>query len=190
MKGKGFLLGALAICLTMVVAGCGDSSKKEATNATAKTQATEKASAVPVTATDSSSATTTPKATKAPEKKKKLTKDEQVALDYFNIYINSSDTEARAKFVEEQVVDEMKPLFQLSDGSVADESEKMPSPEVKGNIRYTGDGTLDGRAILISNSEGKEAIVITSDGKYMITLFPDVEMTKETYDLARKQFKS
>ncbi|MBP1994053.1 hypothetical protein [Paenibacillus eucommiae] len=164
----------LWIALIVIIAGCSTPSTKE-------TGATTTPSASPETnVTESPSASTSPspevKETEKPEQSKdnnakgksKLSKNEELALEYVNVFLNGEDKEAKDKFVKDHVVPEIQPVFEMAaalGGGPADQGDSTyVNPLVMESVNYDTDGEK-AEVILIQADEGKELMIMIIEGK-------------------------
>ncbi|MGZ9585536.1 hypothetical protein [Paenibacillus marinisediminis] len=120
--------------------------------------------------------------------------DEKLAVDYINSFMNATDVEAKKKFVEENVHPDIKPLFQLGQSNVLEESEMLKDPKVIESIDYEEKGKK-GTLVLINgsvNGEQNEIIVLILEGKlgFAFNSNVDNEALKKTYDEMRSEFKA
>lgn len=121
-------------------------------------------------------------------------KDEALALDYINTYLNGTDKEAKEKFVEEKVHPEAMPLFAMGIGLVTPEKNMYKNPKVIESTEYEKDGEKGTLVLLSGTVDGKdkEMIVLTMDGKIGFGFEPDSksESMKKSYDEMRSKFKT
>lgn len=95
---------------------------------------------------------------------KELAPYELLAMDYINILINGSDSEAKKKFVEEKVRDDVKSVFELMASLGVEEENMLKKPMVIGSSKYQSDG-LKGTITLIRSEDNKETIVLILEDK-------------------------
>lgn len=162
-----------------ILTGCGNNA--EVTGAEVDQEATEGTTNAPETSA-------TPEPTKEP-KAKKLAKDEQIALDYVNIYINGTDAEANKKFVADHIHPDAIPLFSMG-VDIIDESDNMSNPTVKGSAKYD-DPDLKGVITLVEDDNGAGVIVLSVDGKIAMAYSSSdtVEEMKAAYDEMKAKIK-
>ncbi|NMM52167.1 hypothetical protein [Paenibacillus aquistagni] len=126
--------------------------------------------------------------------KKELSKDEALAVEYINTYLNGTDIEAKKKFVEDNVHPEIKSLFQLGQSTVSEESSMYKEPQVIESDDYESDG-MKGTLVLIQgvvDGEKHEIIILVMEGKIGFE-FKDSgvsEETKKNFDQLRSKFKT
>ncbi|TQR47117.1 hypothetical protein [Paenibacillus popilliae] len=121
-------------------------------------------------------------------------KDEAVALDYINTYLNGTDKEAKKKFVEEKVHPEAMPLFAMGMSLVTPEKNMYKNPKVIESTEYEKDGEKATLVLLTGTVDGKdkEIIILTMDGKVGFGFTPDSnsEDMKKNYEEMRSKFKT
>lgn len=103
-----------------------------------------------------------PEPTKEPVKE--LSNDEQLALDYVNIFINNSDVNDRKKFLEERIREDVFTVFALGVGMKTSEEGKFQNPKVLDKTEYNASG-LDGNLILIGSDNGIQLIAFVVEEK-------------------------
>ncbi|WP_270167322.1 hypothetical protein [Paenibacillus sp. SYP-B4298] len=123
----------------------------------------------------------------------KTSASEQLALDYVHVFVNGSDQEARKKFVENNVHEEMKPLFELglkaSEANGDEATNTFPNPKVVKSINYEEKGDkMD--AVLLKGDADVEMIVINVDSKFGMAFRSDAEdgLSKAGFEQLRKKF--
>ncbi|WP_336772284.1 hypothetical protein [Paenibacillus sp. MMO-58] len=170
-KFKSLSMSVLIVTVAAVVmSGCG-STKEDATPATSTA----------VTSTAPASPTPSPEA-------KKLSKEEQIALDYVNIYLNGSDAEAKKKFLADEVREDVQQLFQLGVEAVPAADELYGDPEVMDSVDYETDG-MKGKLVLVNSSKG-ELIALVLEGKLgFVFINGDDEQSKKNFAGMKKEFK-
>lgn len=171
-----------------LLAGCSkDTNEKDTPTPTATTTTTP---AEQVKETKEPTKEPTPTASPEAKKDKKRTADEQLSLDYINVYLNGTDVEAKKKFVEDNVRDDMKPLFTLGANSVTEENEMYKNPVVEGSADYDTSG-VKGTAVLIKNDSEKELIALVFEGKLGIVFnSEDTDVSvKKSFDDMRSKIK-
>jgi len=121
-------------------------------------------------------------------------KDEALALDYINTYLNGTDKEAKKKFVEEKVHPEAMPLFAMGISLEIPEKSMYKNPKVIESTEYEKDGEKATIVLLSGTVDGKdkEMIVLTMDGKIGFGFESDSksESMKKNYDEMRSKFKT
>lgn len=154
MKIKAFLCIVATIVL---LTGCGSSKSNSEEKNTTSTEVTQPSEA---TADSSKTAAATP----VPEKK--LSESEKLALDYVEIFLNGSDIEAKKKFVSENILPDVQPIFQMAESNVTPENNKLKNASVIESADYTDkDGGKD-KIVLIQgekSSSSSELIVFIKD---------------------------
>jgi len=179
---------AIVLTLVAVLAACGSNKKENA-----------EPTVTPVSATPSNAVSTEPSETteSSPSSEpspsaKELSDEENMALDYINVYINGSDLDAKKSFVEEKVHADVKSVFQLAANSETPEKNKLLKPEVNGSVDYESEGKK-GKLVLIQGEKSgaaSEFIVLIMEGKVGWAFSPDEknEDLKEQFNKMRKLF--
>lgn len=116
-------------------------------------------------------------------------KHEQLALDYINQFVNSSDAEEKAKFLEDHIHPEIQPLFQLGLNAVSNEDSQYVNAKVLGSSEYNEEDVVDGAIVLISADGDKEAIVLINEGKIAFLFTPTSELIQGGYEELKAQIK-
>jgi len=120
---------------------------------------------------------------------KKLTASEQIAIDFINLFRNSSEVEAKQKFIEDSVHPEMQPLFSMLVNAETDEDTMLLNPQVVKSTTYAIDGEDDGELVLVKADNQKEVIILISESKFAWLFEADVEETKQAYEELKTNFK-
>lgn len=124
MKIKAFLCIVATIVL---LTGCGSSKSNSEEKNTTSTEVTQSEA----TADSLKTAAATP----VPEKK--LSESEKLALDYVEIFLNGSDIEAKKKFVSENILPDVQPIFQMAESTETPENNKLKNASVIESADYT-----------------------------------------------------
>ncbi|OBZ13326.1 hypothetical protein [Bacillus sp. FJAT-26390] len=126
----------------------------------------------------------------AANEEKKLTAGEQLSLDYVNVFLNGSDLDAKKKFVEEKVHNDVKPVFNLAAAAETAEENKLLNPKLIESIEYEEEG-VKGSVNLIHADGDKEIIMMITEGKIMwgYTSTDEDEQTKVAFNELRSKFK-
>ncbi len=178
MKIKAYLCIVATIVL---LTGCGSSKSNLEEKNTTSTEVTQSEAT-----TDSSK---TAAATPVPEKK--LSKSEKLALDYVEIFLNGSDIEAKKKFVSENILPDVQPIFQMTESTETPENNKLKNVSVIESADYTNkDGEKD-KIVLIKgekSSSSSELIIFIKDDKIGWG-YSSNDKNKEPFNEMRKFFK-
>ncbi|ACT00236.1 hypothetical protein [Paenibacillus sp. JDR-2] len=176
---------ALSLITAAILGGCGGNNNEPAKEAKA-TVAAESPSM--------EAATATPEVTQepsSPQEAKKLSADEQLALDYVNIYLNGTDREAAKKFVSEKIRPDTQSIFALGQDATPSEENMFKNPVVVASEDYETSG-LKGKVVLVQSKDdtSKELIVLNMEGKlgFVYAQSDDAE-TQANFDDMRKLFK-
>ncbi|MNB83173.1 hypothetical protein D3C75_300040 [compost metagenome] len=175
MNKKAFLC---IVATIVILSGCGSSTTNSEKKNTTSTGVT------PSEATASPSEPT-------PEPKKKLTASEKLALNYVEIFLNGSDIEAKKKFVSENILPDVQPIFQMAESTETPENNKLKNPTVIETADYTDkDGGKD-KLVLIQgekSSSNSELIIFIKDDKVGWG-YSSNDKDKDAFNEVRKLFK-
>ncbi|WP_449602750.1 hypothetical protein [Paenibacillus sp. Marseille-Q9583] len=178
MKIKAFLCIVATIVL---LTGCGSSKSNSEEKKTTSAEVTQSEA----TADSSKTAAATP----VPEKK--LSESEKLALDYVEIFLNGSDIEAKKKFVSENILPDVQPIFQMAESTETPENNKLKNASVIESADYTDkDGGKD-KIVLIQgekSSSSSELIIFMKDDKIGWG-YSSNDKNKEPFNEMRKFFK-
>lgn len=107
-----------------------------------------------------------------------------------NIYLNGTDTEAKKKFIEDQVHPEVQPIFELASSSITEEDNKFPNPKVIESKEIENEGEK-ATITLIQGDGDKEFIALILEEKYgwgFISTSTSEEV-KTAFEEMRSEFK-
>lgn len=183
---KKSIISSLLVLLLVIIAGCGNvDSNEPKPSATVESQM-EKAESPKVEATTEPTA----EPTVEPVQEKELTADEQLALDYVNIYLNGLDIDAKKQFVSENVRNDVKSIFELGASSVSDEDSMIKNPEVLGSSSYETSG-MKGNIVLIGGESSNEIIMLVLEEKigWGYNSNSADEAVKKTFDEMKSKIK-
>ncbi|WP_438351583.1 hypothetical protein ACP8HI_13635 [Paenibacillus sp. FA6] len=99
------------------------------------------------------------------KKEKKLSLEEQLAIQYVNVYLNGTDIEAKKKFVDEQVHPETKQVLELAVSVVTAEDKRFLNPRVVETTDFENAGKK-GTLTLVEGDGDKEFIALIMDDKF------------------------
>lgn len=158
-----------------ILAGCGNNAP----------EASEPVAANAVTAQPEETKAPEPTATPKPE----LSATDQLALDYVNLFLNTTDLDEKQKFVEDHVHEETKTYFEL-DAMAVHEDRMFKNPVLAGTTDYETGGQK-GEIALLKNDSGKELILWILDGKLHWVFHSDNTEAefKKAFEEMRAEFK-
>lgn len=179
---KKSIISSLLVFLLVIITGCGSVDNSEP-----KPSATVEIVKKEI---ETTKVEPTVEPTVEPVQGKELTADEQLALDYVNIYLNGSDIDAKKQFVSENVRNDVKSIFELGASSVSEEKNMIKSPEVLGSSDYETSG-MKGNIVLISGESGNEIIMLVLEGKigWGYNSNSADEAVKKTFDEMKSKIK-
>jgi predicted small lipoprotein YifL len=180
----------MVLLLAIVVTGCGQkenppSGKNDPVNAAPAEQPKSQTPSNPTTGTQQ----------KDGEGKTKLDANEEIALEYINVFLNGNDKDAKEKYLQDKVHPESKPIFQLIASLGMSQPNVYREPKVIESVDHTDNGKKL-RLVLIRGEDDKgkkEAIVSIYEGKLSFVFLPNAikeEKDKKTYEDIRGKFKS
>lgn len=125
-------------------------------------------------------------------KKPKLSEDEQLALDYVNVYLNGTDTAKKAEFIQNNLHKDVQEVFQIGAGVVTAPEDMLNNPEVVKSKEITNEGVKQ-KIVLLSatdaNNKPVEIIVLYHEGKIAWSYQSnDEDESKDAFDGMRNRF--
>lgn len=97
------------------------------------------------------------------EAKSELSAEEEIALQYIELFYNGNDLTAREEFITSSVHDDSQELLKLIVG--VEYEVQMNDPVVIASTDYVEDGIVDGKLVLIESGD-KQGIALFNEGKF------------------------
>ncbi|MUT67381.1 hypothetical protein [Paenibacillus sp. NEAU-GSW1] len=123
----------------------------------------------------------TPKVNGAPASE--LESDDNLALEFIEVYINGSNVKQKKKFLDEKISSDVQTIFLFGAHSEREEADKFLNPKQMKKKEYELEGKK-GSLILFNNDQNKELIVDINEGK--IAWYYSASDNKEQFDIIRK----